>query len=382
MYKLERISKFQLYCLLVILLAPVAVLEQPHRMIHIAQNNGWLVILLAIFPSLLIALMFSYIIKKSSQPFPMLLEEHLGKIPGKTMGSLYIFVFFLTCAFNLRVFIEFMKMIVLPATPISIFIGVILLLGFFAIKMSLQNLARISEIILFFGLTFTILITVTACASNFNPERIYPIANMSFKTIGLGLLVASSIIGKMLPVLSLAFFLPEKKSALMIMVKVVCTYILLLALVTFAVIITLGTYPARTYVFPTFNMIRLSHIGDFIQNLDIVFISVWITGILGAVTISWFMGCYTAQKVFNLQDYRFLAAPSSLIIGVLSIIIGANNLEVVLWSLNAMPFLFTIFFILIPLLLFLICCFKSVPGISAPEPENSPDPLNKQGMAG
>ncbi len=66
-------------------------------------------------------------------------------------------------------------------------------------------------------------------------------------------------------------------------------------------------------------MIRLARIGDFIQNLDIVFIAVWIMGIFGAVTIPWFMACFTTQKVFNLQDYRFLAAPSAVIIGILSI---------------------------------------------------------------
>lgn len=382
MYKSEKISNFQLYCMLVILTAPIAVLEQPHRMVHIAQNDGWLIFLLTLLPGLLIALMFNYIINKSSQPFPLMLEEHLGIIPGKILGTLYIFIFLLTCAFNLRVFIEFMKMIVLPATPISIFIGVILFLGFISIKMGLQSLARSSEIILWLGLTFTILITMAACASNFNPERIYPIARMDFKTLGLGLLVASSIIGKMMPVLSLAFFLPKKKSALMIMFKVVFTYISVIALVTYAVIVTLGTYPARAYVFPTFNMIRLAHIGDFVQNLDIVFIAIWIMGIFGAVTISWFMGCFTAQLVFHLQDYRFIAAPSAMIIGVLSIIIGANNLQVVLFSLFAVPVLFIVFLLLVPLLLFIICCFKPVPDISAPEPGNSPDSLNKQGMAG
>ncbi len=89
--------------------------------------------------------MYEVIIKKSREPFPIMLEEHLGKIAGRLLGSVYIFIFLLTCAFNLRVFLEFMKMMVLPMTPISIFIGVILLVGFMAIKNGLSGVARYSE---------------------------------------------------------------------------------------------------------------------------------------------------------------------------------------------------------------------------------------------
>lgn len=377
-----RISNLQLYCLLLVLVAPIAVLEQPHRLIHIAQNNAWLMFIAVIFPGGLMVLMYSTIMKKSSQPFPLLLEEHLGKIPGKTLGFIYIFIFLLTCSFNLRVFIEFMKMIVLPATPISIFIGVILLLGFYAIKLGINSIARISEIIVGLGVSFTLMITINSLASHFYLERILPFAYMDLKSLGQGVFAATSILGKLMPVLSLAFFLPDIKNSTKIMVEVICTYIFILTLVTFTLIVTVGTYPALSFVFPTFNMIRLAHIGEFIQNLDIVFIAIWILGVFGAVTISWFMACFTAQLVFNLQDYRFLAAPSIMIIGILSIIIGANNLEVVLWSLKIIPFLFTIFFILIPFLIFIICCFKPDPKISAPEAENSPDPLNKQGVPG
>lgn len=377
-----RISNFQLYCMLLILVAPVAVLEQPHRLIHIAHNNGWWLFITAILPGMLLVFMYSYIIKKSSQPFPVLLEQHLGKFLGKTLGCFYIFAFFLTCAFNLRVFIEFMKMIVLPATPISIFIGVILFLGFVAIKIGLSSIARISEIIMPLGLSFTFIITIISVSNHPTFERILPIAWGGFKTFGIGTFIATSILGKMMPVLSFAYFLPDIKKAPAIMMKVLATYVALLTFVTICLITTLGIFPSMSYVFPTFNMIRLAHIGEFVQNLDIVFISVWILGVFGAVTINWFIGCFTIQKVFNLQDYRFLAAPSMFIIGFLSIIMGRNNLEIITWSLSIIPIIFVLFFIVIPFLIFIICCFKPVPEIAAPKPENSPDPVNKQELAG
>jgi len=379
---MSKITNFQLYCLLVILVCPVAVLEQPHRLLHIAHNNAWLPFIPVVFSGALLVFMYSHIIKKSSQPFPLMLEEHLGKILGRILGSVYIFIFWLTSAFSLRLFIEFMKMNVLPATPISIFIGVILLLGLVAIKMGLNSIARCSEIIVLTGLPFTFIIILVSLLNNFHIDRIRPIAYIDYKSFGTGIYVATFILGKVMPVLSLAYFIPEKKKTPAIMYSVLFTYIPLLTLVTLAIIVSLGVIPSLNFVFPTFNMIRLARIGNFVQNVDIVFIGVWILGIFGAVTIPWFMACFTAQKVFNLHDYRFLAAPSMLIIGFLSIIVGRNNLQVIIWSLDIIPYFFSVFFILIPFLLFIVTLFKSTPDFPAPEPANPSDPLHKQGIPG
>ncbi len=377
-----KITKFQLYCMLVLLVLPVGILEQPHRLIHLTYNNAWLTFIPVVFLGALLIFMYSHIIKKSNQPFPLLLDEHLGKIPGRILGSIYIFIFLLTSAFTLRIFVEFMKMNVLPATPISVFIGVILLLGFAAIKIGLESIARTSEIFVLLGISFTFVIVVISLLNNLHLERLRPIGYINYKSFSIGILAATFVLGKMMPVLSLAFFLPKKENAPAIMNKVLITYVLILAFVTFAVIVTLGTIPSLNFIFPTINMIRLARIGNFVQNLDIVFIGVWIVGIFGGVTLPWFMACFTIQKVFNLQDYHFLAAPTSVIIGILSIIISSNNLSVVIWSLSIIPYIFTGFFILIPFIIFIITLFKVTPDIPAREPGNPPDPLNKQGVPG
>jgi len=379
---MEKISNFQLFCMLSLLTLPVAILEQPHRLLHIAYHNAWLTFIPVIFSGALLILMYSHIIKKSSQPFPLLLDEHLGKFLGRILGSVYIFIFFLISGFTLRVFIEYMKMNVLPLTPISVIIGVILLAGFVAIKTGLESIARSCEILALMIMFFAFFIIMISLTNNFHFERILPLAYLDYKTFGKGVCMATFILGKMMPVLCLAFFLPKKETARTIMNKVLFTYVPLLTLTTFAVIVTLGSIPSLNFVFPTVNMIRLARIGNFIQNLDIVFVAIWIMGIYGAVTIPWFMACFTMQKVFNLQDYRFLAAPSSVIIGILSIIISQNNLEVLIWSLHIIPYLVSIFFILIPFIIFIISLFKAVPDIPAPEPANSPDPWYKPATPG
>jgi spore germination protein KB len=366
---MNRITNFQMYCIFLVFMGPAAILEQPHVIIHILANNSWLALIASLFPGLLLIAMYSYIIKKSSQPFPQLLCEHLGAIPGKVLGFFYIFVFMLVAAYTLRLFIEFMKMNVLPATPISVFIAVLLLIGFVTIKLGLEALARSSELVSFAGLPMTFVVIIIAIVGNFHPERLRPVFHVDSQTFMLGLLTCTTLIGKFAPVLMLGFFLPDKNRSYTVMKYLLYTYILLITLTTTGIIITRGALPSMNLTFPTFSMIRLARIGTFIQNIDIFFIGILIIGVFAAVAFPWLLACFTTQKILGLDDYRFLAAPSSLILGILAILIGSNNLEVVIWSKTIMPAVYAVSFILIPLLLFIAVLFK--PGSDQNNPDGS-----------
>lgn len=374
---MDKISNFQLYCLFLVLIASPGVLEQPQVIINILGNNSWLALLASVVPGLFLIGMYSCIIKKSSQPFPRLLWEHLGLIPGKILGFLYIGIFLLVAAYTLRLFIEFMKMNVLPGTPISVFIAVLLVVGFFAIKLGLPAIARSCELLSFIGLPAAFAVIIIAIVSAYHPERLMPISHMNYGSFALAVLASSTLLGKLAPVLVLGFFLPDKKKSFVVMKYLLYTYLLLITLTTLGIIITRGVFPSYNLSFPTFSMIRQARIGIFIQNIDIVFIVIVILGIFGAVTIPWYLACYTTQQMFNLGDCRFIAAPSSLIIGILAILIGTNNLEVLVWNRLIMPAVYTVWFILIPVLLFVVTLFKPGPNPAHSEKEspasNKPD---------
>lgn len=356
---MTRITNYQFFCLLMLLIVPVAVLELPHRLLHSAYHNAWLTVVAAIIPGFLLVLMYNYIIQKSHQAFPRMLDEHFGQIIGKFLGFTYIVIFFLTSAFTLRLLIDFTKLNVLPYTPISIFIICMLFIGFVAIKMGFNIIARACEIIMPLGLVLTFLIVIIALFTNYQPERLLPLTNISLSGLMSGMSNTCIVFAKTMPVLLLAFWLPRKEEALVGLNMALLLFISALTFVLLVLVITIGTIPSLSYVFPTFNMIRLARIGAFVQNLDIFFITVFIPGFFGAITIPWFMACFTIKELFNLRDYRFLAAPTGLIIGVLSIVISSNNLQVVAWNLNVIPILFGIAYIIIPLFIFLAAWIKT-----------------------
>jgi len=369
-----KLTNFQLYCVLLILVAPVAYLETPHLLIHILYANSWLAVLAATIPGLLLIQMYHYIVQKSTQPFPLILDEHLGKTLGRIVGVFYIPFFILVCSYTLRLFIEFMKMNVLPATPISVFIGVLLLVGFVAIKTGLNNIARVLEPITLVGFSFSIIILMIALFNNFHVDRILPIGYMNIRSFGEATLFATFVLGKMMPVLTLAFFIDNKGKSQPLMRYVLLTFVPLITLTTMTIIITRGILPALSLTFPVFSTIRLARIGAFIQNLDIFFVAIWIFGIFGAVTIPWFMTCYVTQQVFNLRDYRFVAAPTAILIGYLSILISRNNLEIIIWGSQIIPWVYDLFFIVIPFILFVIVLFKPYPLTNKTEPAHQVEP--------
>ncbi|HRX20235.1 MAG TPA: GerAB/ArcD/ProY family transporter, partial [Syntrophomonadaceae bacterium] len=100
-----QISKLQLYCALAIFTAPIAFLETPRRMFEMAGQDAWLAVIASIIPGILIVMLFSQLIQKSRQPFPLMLEEHLGKVAGKALSFIYILIFIFLSSYTIRMFV-------------------------------------------------------------------------------------------------------------------------------------------------------------------------------------------------------------------------------------------------------------------------------------
>lgn len=358
-----RLSNFQLYCLLLLFCTPIAFLQVGKFAINLLLHNAYLAVLATIVPGIFIIYMFSYIVQKSSSPFPFMLEEYFGKIAGKAIGFLYMVMFLFLTSFSLRLFIDFIETNVLPQTPISIFLGVLLLCGYFAIKAGLSNFARMCEVTVILGVSLAFIIVFLAFFQNADIKNLMPFAYMDFISFGRAVLMLSSEIFRLMVVLSLGFFIPDKKAVLNIMTKVLLTYILLITSITLAVVLVLGGYTASLFTFPTFAIVRIINIANFITNLDAIFIGLWVIGVFGSATLSWFMFCLSAQFVFKLKDYRFLAAPSSLIIAVFALQIASNILELNVIITHIVPFMLFVFFLLIPFIIFLITLFKPSPAL-------------------
>lgn len=360
-----RITNLQIYCLLMLATGPLAYLVAPMVVMHMAGTSAWLAVLAAILPGALMIYIYIYILKKSSRPFPSCLEDCVGKVLGKILGFLYILVFFWGVAFTLQYFVALIGSSIVPDTPLSVYIGAMLLASYYALRTGLQNIARISEILIIYGLPFAFLVIFISLGQNFDINSLMPLAYFSLKDFSEGVFNSFVLLGDMIGILVLAFFSTHREKVPRTLFYVLYTYIALITLTTIASTMKFGQDYNNLIAFPTFKLIRSITISDFIKNIDAAFIALWIIGIFGAITIKWFLACFTIQQVFNLKDYRFLAAPTSVAIGIFSLIMGKNIIVLQLIVHDILPVIYGIFYILIPLIVFGVLLFKSKPAADA-----------------
>jgi spore germination protein (amino acid permease) len=358
---MARITNLQIYCLLMLTTAPLAFLAASMLVLHTTGTSAWLAVLASIIPGALLIYIYMYILKKSSRPFPVFLEDCLGTVVGKALGFFYILVFFWGIAFTLQYFVALIGSSIVPDTPLSVYIGAMLLAGYYALKTGLENIARVSQIIVIYGFPFAFLVVLISLGQNFDLNSLMPLGNTNFKDFSHGVFNSFIFLGDLIGILVLAFFSTRREKVPRTLSYVLYSNIVLILLTTMASIMEFGPEYTDLIAFPALKLVRYVTISDFIKNIDAAFIALWIIGIFGAITVKWFLACYTIQQVFNLKDYRFLAAPTSVAIGIISLVMGKNIIVLQLIIHDILPIVYTIFYILVPLIVAGVLLFKPSP---------------------
>lgn len=357
---MEKVTNFQIYSILTVTAIPIAFLIAPGTLFPYVANAAWLAVLAAIIPGLAFILILLYIFKKSPQPFPVILENCLGKSGGKIVGFCYSVVFMLVASVNLALFLYFVESNVLPRTPISVFIFAMLVSALYGIKKGFTAIARICEIIVLIGLPFTLLMLFLSFQQP-DFRNLLPLAHVSCQPFIKAVAHSFRFLSQMFIILILASYCTRPRYMPGTLLKSLVTYVVIIGLTALIPVLIFGEVHASSLSFPTFKMVRLISIGNFIKNLDALFIAVWFSGVFGTVLFKWFLACYFTQQVFGLKDYRFLAAPSSIIIGFTAILVSSNIIELEILYAKIVPILFTVFFVIVPVILFVILLFKPYP---------------------
>jgi len=354
---MPKISNNQIFSIFFVAIASCAYILCPKIVAGIAANNAWLAVLTSLLPGVLIIYVYIYILRNNSHPFPIMLEDHLGRVAGKLLGLTYVFIFLLSAIMFLRSFASFAESTVLPGIPISVLIALIILPAFYAVRSGIEVFARVSELLFLFYLPLVVL-TLVLGIQRAELANLMPLGHVSFRNFAYAGFQPLWHIGSLMTILSLAYFSDNRSKIPRILFTALISLILLSSLMTIISIINQGPFLTSELTFPLFDIARATSIGGFIRNIEIIFISIFLAGIFVAISIHWFMACYTCQQVFQLKEYRFLAAPTALILGFSSTLISPNiDILFIIWEKIA-PFLFSFFYIGIPLLLAGILLFK------------------------
>jgi len=289
-----------------------------------------------------------------------MLEDHLGHLPGKLLGFIYILVFLLAAALTLRSFVAFAESMFMYGFPVSILIIAALIPAFYMLRISLQVYAMVTEIIFLVSLPLLLLIILLAL-QNSDATNLMPIGYVSLRDLATASTQSFWHLSNLAIILTLAYYSKDRSKIPTTLFK---TYIILIIagfLSVIASIMHLGSDLASRLAFPIFTILRSVSIG-FIQNIEVIFISLFLAGTSIGLALYWFMACYTCQEVFKLKDYRPLLGPTAIIIGLFTVQVSPNSDILYLIARNVAPFLFGFFFIVIPLFLATVLLFKPSAG--------------------
>ncbi|HRY13214.1 MAG TPA: endospore germination permease [Syntrophomonadaceae bacterium] len=367
---MNQISNVQLYCMLHATIMPLAFLILPMVSVHYSQHGAWAAFMVSILPTALLCYMYQYIVHNSSRPFPATLEEHLGQVLGKSIGFLYILVFLFITIFSITYFTSLISSSIVPDTPLSVYIGAMLLVSYYALKTGLENIGRVLEVIVLYVFIAVPLLVLFSIMQSHDFRALLPIFDASLSEMGNTVSYAFLYSGELIAILTLAFFSNDRKRISRPVNWTLAIYCIVITITTAAILMDLGPVYVNHVSFPTFKLIRSIKISDFIQNTDIIFISVFILGVFAGTTVKWFLACFSIQQVFGLRDYRFLAGPTAILIGIGALMTGKNIIAIQMIVHHVLPYIYGVFFVLIPLILFLVVLFKPTPDSEASSPSS------------
>ena len=105
--------------------------------------------------------------------------------------------------------------------------------------------------------------------------------------------------------------------------------------------------------------ISLIQLGNLLERLEMLVVSVFLVCIFVKVGICAFAVCNGISKVFGFDDYKFIATPVVLLMFNFSFIVYKNILEMTFFAFNIWPYYSFVFEVIIPLIVFIFAEIKS-----------------------
>lgn len=286
----------------------------PKKVVVISGNAGWINI---IFVSLIVFGFFfltTLAYKKCGTLNILEMSERIGGVPLKTfIGLCIITVLFLGLSGTLRSYLEMVKMILLPNTPIEIILGIFAVVIGLTAFAGLESIARIHAI--FVPIVLAILgVFFIFLFPHIKVTNIFPILGKGTYNIfvrgieNIDLFDDFLILNILLPYLKNADQAKRAGYRAIIISSAVALFVLLFYCLVYP-------YPSsEKFLVPVYQLTRLVGIGDFFQRFEAFFEFVW------SFSVFLYSGLYTLAICLVFKDTFNLKYEKPLIPTVISII--------------------------------------------------------------
>ncbi|NQS75854.1 MAG: endospore germination permease [Peptococcaceae bacterium] len=355
-----KISERQLAFLITAMLVNTVILLMPQLGARAVEQDAWLTALLGsvwgIFMVLvIIALARRYPGRTPIEYLPLILGKPLGKI----LGAIYVFWFLSVGAVIVFEFISFLKITIMPKTPLAVFMVTIMVLAYYALRSGLESWARVNEILL-----FVVLVAIAAVIilpyHNLDFSRLLPLAEHPP-----GLLIASSMVsgswrGEVILAGMLIPALARNKHTSRNLIIVVVLVGLFLAAMEISTVAAFGGVPAGQKEFPFFSLARMISIAKIFDRLEVLIVIALVLGTFFKICAFLYCSTLGTAQIFGFKRFQFLLLPLTVLMIGLALNSFKGMPELTDFAANVWPgYALLSFELVIPLLLYLIVLFRS-----------------------
>nr|WP_066399275.1 endospore germination permease [Cytobacillus eiseniae] len=280
----------------------VGVLTLPRELAENSGTDGWIAIIICWFLSIAASLVIIQIMKKYPNGTILdLLSHYFGKWIGK--ASHVIFALYFALLANV-IFIRealFIQAWILPRTEIYIFILLLSIPSYLIVRKDISILGRYSELIFF--MTLWIIIIYFIPLKHANWLHLLPLVKEGWEPI-LNTVKTSifSFIG-----FEIAFFLypflQRKEKASMGIVIANTISLLAFLMITIGAFVFYSPDEITQYKEPTINILKVVEF-QFIERLEIVFLSIYLFVISTTVLPLMFMTVFCTSQLAGKQDHK------------------------------------------------------------------------------
>lgn len=271
-----------------------------------AKQDAWISSLLSIMFGIVLVL----IAAKAALYYPkQTLIEFSKKILGSWIGTIIVIIYFLqwyTVIGNiLGEFAQFTITILLPRTPAwPLILTMMIVIIYNTYIGGIEGIGRLSEV---FGplVLLMLLLLVFLTLPNLNFEKVMPVFyDNGFIPILRGSLAPLSFLGESVILMMLVAFMDDPKHAASRAIWAMILAGIFVTITTSNVIMIFGSNISSKLLFPAIDMIRFISFMDFIQNLEIVAVLIWILSVFIKVSIYFFAASYGTAQLFKLKDWK------------------------------------------------------------------------------
>ncbi|MHA6483388.1 GerAB/ArcD/ProY family transporter [Paenibacillus sp. strain BS8-2] len=251
----------------------------------------------------------------------------LGRFLGKAVGGIYIGYFIFNAALTLRIFNDFLLSRFYIQTPQEVIGCGILLITAYCVYMGPEVLGRCAEVLvpmIFLGLILLMMLAI--------PNARWTYVIPTWETDLLTLIKANlPTISRYSELTWMAMVVPliadqqhiKRDTIRAVLFVTAFGYSLIIFLVAI-----FGPDLIKTLQFPTFNMVEIISVGDFLERIDALVLGMWVIGAFLKIGIFYYVAVLGASQWLGIREYKPLVLPTGLIIMVLSLLLFANIGEV------------------------------------------------------